>query len=151
MYQPFHWLSFHSLFRSRLMQSLWIKWDFFHTQHGRVKDHNMSILLRSGVCSCRSGYVDWKWECHPVVGLGESCITSAQCHSKVKIEKNWKCHIFRNETELLQDDGPSHVCNPITHKCSCERGYTPALSESGDKALVCRKLGAVSWQLKYLF
>ena len=77
------------------MQSLWIKWDFFHTQHGRVKDHNRSILLRSGVCSCRSGYVDWKWECHPVVGLGESCITSAQCHSKVKIEKKLEMSHFQ--------------------------------------------------------
>ena len=151
MYQPFHWLSFHSLFRSRLMQSLWITWDFFTLNMAGLK--NITCQYYSGqVCAAagqdtltgNGNVILWlDWENH-----------ASQVHSVIarwKLKKNWKCHIFRNETELLQDDGPSHVCNPITHKCSCERGYTPALSESGDKALVCRKLGAVSWQLKYLF
>lgn len=62
-------------------------------------------LSRSGSCSCRAGYVDWKWECHPLVGLGDPCITSAQCRSS-----------------------PSQLCNPISHKCSCQRGFSPVLS-----------------------
>ena len=41
------------------------------------------VYLRTGVCICMSGYVEWKWECHPAVGLGESCITSVQCKSQV--------------------------------------------------------------------
>ena len=42
-----------------------------------------SFFLRSGICTCRPGYVEWKWECHPMSGLGESCITTAQCVSQV--------------------------------------------------------------------
>ena len=41
------------------------------------------IFLRTGICTCRPGYVEWKWECHPMSGLGESCITTAQCVSQV--------------------------------------------------------------------
>ena len=26
---------------------------------------------------------------------------------------------------LYQEGQTQHVCNPISHKCSCERGYTP--------------------------
>ena len=62
---------------------------------------------RSGSCSCRSGYVEWKWECQPEVGLGEDCITSAQCTAT-----------------------NSQFCNPINHKCSCERGFSPMVSKN---------------------
>ena len=37
----------------------------------------------TGACVCKPGMVAWKWECHPLVGLGEPCITSAQCKSQV--------------------------------------------------------------------
>ena len=33
----------------------------------------------------------------------------------------------------------SHVCNPISHKCSCMRGFTPALGEPGGQTR-CRQL-----------
>ena len=36
-----------------------------------------------GVCRCLPGWVAWKWECYPRAWLGQSCITSAQCVSKV--------------------------------------------------------------------
>ena len=26
---------------------------------------------------------------------------------------------------VVQEGQTQHVCNPISHKCSCERGYTP--------------------------
>jgi len=72
-------------------------------------------ICSTGACVCKPGMVAWKWECHPLVGLGEPCITSAQCKSQVT---------------------PSHVCNPINHKCSCERGFTPTVD--GQLGLVCR-------------
>jgi len=91
------------------------------TACGKTEDcHDVTRVCRTGVCICMSGYVEWKWECHPAVGLGESCITSVQCKS--------------------QEVGPSHVCNPITHKCSCERGFTPVFTD-GHNGLVCRPLG----------
>jgi len=67
-----------------------------------------------GQCCCRPGWVAWKWECHPLVGLGEDCITSVQCKSQTT---------------------PSNVCNPINHKCSCERGFTPTIDSL--MGLVC--------------
>ena len=40
-----------------------------------------TAMSRSDTCHCGPGHVEWKWECHPVAGLGEPCITSAQCHN----------------------------------------------------------------------
>ena len=42
---------------------------------------------------------------------------------------------------------PSHVCNPINHKCSCERGFTP--TEDGQLGLVCRMVNEVCSLLPY--
>ena len=53
-----------------------------------------------------------------MVGLGEPCITSAQCRTR--------------------PGSPSHLCNPINHKCSCERGFTPAVSTN--YSLVCTEI-----------
>jgi len=79
-----------------------------------MSDQDCQELNRTcsgGMCVCRPGTVEWKWECYTMVGLGESCITSAQCH--------------------YQAGTPSHVCNPITLKCSCERGFTPVRDSRG--------------------
>ena len=62
--------------------------------------------------------MDWKWECHPVVGLGEPCITSAQCRTR--------------------PGSPSHLCHPINHKCSCQRGFSPTVSTN--YSLVCTEI-----------
>ena len=40
-----------------------------------------TAMSRSDTCHCGPGHVEWKWECHPVAGLGDPCITSAQCHN----------------------------------------------------------------------
>lgn len=36
----------------------------------------------------------------------------------------------------------SHVCNPINHKCSCERGFTPTVN--GELGLGCTRVKEVS-------
>ena len=102
----------------RCMTMHWLGWS-----REAINSSVMIILLtwdKDGmkIALCGAGWVDWKWECHPVVGLGEPCITSAQCRTR--------------------PGSPSHLCHPINHKCSCQRGFSPTVSTN--YSLVCTEI-----------
>ena len=98
-----------------------------------------------GVCRCLPGWVVWKWECYPRAWLGQSCITSAQCVSKVISHHGDITVVVR---EWLQGN-PSAICNPINRKCSCERGFTPTLSRDTWNGLTCTQVtNQVGWVMR---